>query len=516
MTTDTGPRPRATPVDAPLVVSTVPDVEAAVGAPVADSSPQRALRQDPAVWTGIASVLLGLLAVLLLALVVGGGAPAAPLPTGRTAGPLTGWALPVLTLAGRIAAVGTVGSLVFAVVLARSRSRALHAPALRVVSAARWWAIGWAAAAAAMVVLTASDLLAISMQDLRPGLVWVVVTAVDQGRAMAAVVVLTVALAASLWRCRTARAADLLLVLSLLAVLPPTMTGHSATSANHEVAVGTLMLHVLSATVWVGGLLALVAFGRSAGHTLPATAARFSTLALGCFAAAGVTGVLSAYLNLGGGLQAVQALGTSGYGRLVLAKLAALVVLGAFGWWHRRSSLARLAQGRPRAFVRLAGVEVVVLLATVAMAVALGRAPAPAPVDVPTATSAGQPSAGQPSVGQPPAGQPSAGAGEAGSGSPSPAPTQDMSGHDHGPLVVGILIDEGTFHVSRAVAPGGNVSILNAESEDHTVTAQDGSFDLEAAANTLFSFTAPEEPGGYPFVSTKDGSYQGVLVVREN
>ncbi len=83
------------------------------------------------------------------------------------------------------------------------------------------------------------------------------------------------------------------------------------------------------------------------------------------------------------------------------------------------------------------------------------------------------------------------------------------------PLVVGILVDEGTFHVAAPVAPGASVSILNTEDEPQTVTAQDGSFDLQAPAYALFSFTAPAEPGQYPFRSTLDGSYQGLLVVQQ-
>lgn len=450
-------------------------------------------RRDPALVTGVAAVSLGVLAVLVLALVVGGGRPAPAAPGLGGAGALTGWGLPVATLASHVAAVGTVGSLLFGAYLARSRDGLLRGAAARAVRSASWWAAGWTVAVTATVVLTVSDLLGVPVRALTPGVLLDVVTGVDQGRALVAVGVLAAVIAVCARRCHSLRGADLLLVGAVVAVLPPTLTGHAATADNHQVAVVSLMVHVLSATVWVGGLLALVAFGRKASASLPRAAGRFSELALVCFVGAGVSGLLNACIALGGGTQALDALTTSGYGWLVLGKLAALVVLGAFGWWHRRRTLRHLAGGRPSAFRRFAAAEVVVLLATVAMGVALARAPTPAP-DVPAAAAPSAPSA----------------AGEAS----AVAPAQDMSGHDHGELVVGILVTEGTFMVAGPVPAGGTVSVLNGEDRPQSITAEDGSFDVEAPPGSLFLFDAPQTPGEYPFFSSEDPSYRGVLVVR--
>ncbi|HZI97969.1 MAG TPA: CopD family protein [Actinomycetales bacterium] len=456
--------------------------------------PRTAPRRDPAVVTGVAAVALGVLAVLVLALVVGGGRPAPGAQALGESGPLTGWGLPVATLASHVAAVGTVGSLLFAAFLVRGRGGVLVGSALRAVRAGAWWAAGWAVTVAVTGVLTVSDLLGVPVGALTPAAVLDVVTGIDQGRAYAAVLALAGVIAVGAWRCRTVRGAGLLLVVAVVAVLPPTLTGHSATADNHQIAIASLMVHVVAATVWVGGLLALVTFGRAAGSSLPRGARRFSELALVCFVGIGVSGLLNAYLALGGGDRAIAALSSSGYGWLVLAKTAALVVLGAFGWWHRRRTLRRLADGSPRAFRRLAAVEVVVLLATVAMAVALARTPTPA-LDQPAASSApaAPSSAGEPA---------------------SAPPVQDMSGHDHGELSVSILVTEGTFMVGGPVSPGDAVTVFNAEDEAQTITAEDGSFDVTAEGSSLFSFTAPATPGDYAFVSTADGSYRGVLVVR--
>lgn len=146
-------------------------------------------------------------------------------------------------------------------------------------------------------MLTASDLLALPVQELSPGLLLVVGTAIDQGRALAVTLVLSVLVALCAFRCSRVRGADLLLVLAVVALVPSTLTGHAASSANHKLAVGSLMVHVVSATVWVGGLLALVAVGRAAGPEMVRATAHFSFLALCCFFAAGASGVLNAYLT---------------------------------------------------------------------------------------------------------------------------------------------------------------------------------------------------------------------------
>ena len=160
-------------------------------------------------------------------------------------------------------------------------------------------------------------------------------------------------------------------------MVPAVLTGHSATADHHVLAVTNLSLHVVAASVWVGGLLALLVHGRGRDDLAPA-AQRYSAVALACFLGTGFSGLLAAWLVLGGTAAGVSgALGT-GYGWLLLAKTAALVALGAFGWQHRRRTLPRLRAGEPRSFRRFAVVEVGVMLATVALAVALSASPPPA------------------------------------------------------------------------------------------------------------------------------------------
>ena len=158
--------------------------------------------------------------------------------------------------------------------------------------------------------------------------------------------------------------------------LPVAFTGHSSAGGAHDLATDSLMVHVLAAALWVGGLAALlgaVASRSSDRASALATAVpRFSALALVCWLAMAVTGVLNALVRV-----PLSALVGTTYGALVLAKLLALLALGAFGALHRRRSVGMAAAGDARALMRLGAAEVLLMLATIGLAVALGRSAPP-------------------------------------------------------------------------------------------------------------------------------------------
>ena len=161
--------------------------------------------------------------------------------------------------------------------------------------------------------------------------------------------------------------------LAIVALLPPAFTGHAAGAGNHQVAVTSLALHIAAASVWVGGLAALLLVRRM--KNLPDIAVRYSRLALMCFVAVGVSGFANAWVRLGHWHQ----LFTSTYGWLIVGKISALVVLCFVGAWHRGRTLPLLREGNRRAFVRLASGELIVFAAAFGLAVALSRSPTPAP-----------------------------------------------------------------------------------------------------------------------------------------
>ncbi|MGW5359652.1 cytochrome c oxidase assembly protein [Actinopolymorpha pittospori] len=339
----------------------------------------------PSWWIAIGGCLLAAVAVLVIALLVGGGRPKPAPPGLPDPGMLTGWGLPVAKLAMDVAGVGVVGSLLFSV-LSPAKGGALQPAAERAVRGAAAFAWVWAVAAALTLVFTLSDFLGVPAMrlDYQENLAGFIAE-VSQGRSLALVLLLTVILAAAARGVRTLNGAALLLVLGVTATLPPALTGHSASAADHDVATSSLLVHVVVVTLWIGGLLALAVYGRRATtKVLAGSARRFSTLALWCYAAAAFSGLVNAWIRLGG----IAPLVSSSYGWLVLGKLVAILVLGWLGWWHRKRTLPALDKGTPGVFRRFAAVEAAVMLATVGLAVALSRTPTPVPDEVKTTSTA--------------------------------------------------------------------------------------------------------------------------------
>ena len=121
--------------------------------------------------------------------------------------------------------------------------------------------------------------------------------------------------------------------------------GHAADASSHDQAVTAIWLHTTFAALWVGGLVTLaVSRGTLSAQRLAAVLPRYSTIALICFVVVAASGVVSAAIRVGD----FPSLLTP-YGALVLAKVAALGVLGAFGVWQRRVLIAKIATPSPGA-----------------------------------------------------------------------------------------------------------------------------------------------------------------------
>jgi putative copper export protein len=311
--------------------------------------------------------LLLAVAVAVLALVATGGGPR-PAPAGlRDAGTTVGWLVPVLRVLLDLGAVGTVGTLLAPAVLAPGRSVPGQVPV-------RAWALGWATAATTLGLVSAAEIVGAPLPaGLGTSMTLRFWWELPQGRALGLVVAtaLVVATLGRPARVVLAARARLLLAAALVSMGPLLATGHARTAAHHFLAAQLLLVHVVAATVWVGGLLALVCFVDR--RDLPVALPRFSRLALACFVAVGVSGLAGAWVRIG----VDAAAWGSTYGLLLLAKVAALGGLGAFGWWHRRRSVPAAVSGSTMGFARIAAAELALMAAAVGLAVALARTAAP-------------------------------------------------------------------------------------------------------------------------------------------
>ncbi|GAA1005561.1 copper resistance protein D [Acrocarpospora pleiomorpha] len=317
---------------------------------------------------------------LVIGMVAGGAATPRVIPGLPDEGALTRWMVPLSKLLMDAAGVLTVGLLLMAAALLPSDKGLLGKPALEYVKAASWAALVWAIAAASTLVFGLSQSMGQPIGVILGGNeLTSYASQTPQGIALTLVVLFAVSIALFARGAITVGSAGGLLVFALVTLLPPALTGHSSSSPNHGLATTSVAFHLLFLAVWVGGLGLLCVHAIRSADKLPLAAERFSRMALWCFAGVGLSGLASVVARLAG----VDALFTSAYGLLLLAKLLAFGVLGVIGWWHRGRTLPHLSAGRPGAFLRLALGEIMLMAATVGVAVALAQT-APPPVDVPT------------------------------------------------------------------------------------------------------------------------------------
>jgi cytochrome c oxidase assembly factor CtaG/putative copper export protein len=275
-----------------------------------------------------------------------------------------------------LSAALTIGWLIAAVLLAPpQKSGAFDVCGYRAMRAASMAAWVWAAVSLAMVPLATADLLgkpigrAVTADQVLSGLDFPNV----RGYLFCALVALLIALVSRIilrpgW-------AFVLMVAAIAALLPQALSGHASGAADHDVAVDTMIFHLVGISIWIGGLLGFLGMVRQHVPHLPLIARRYSRLALVAFVAVGISGIANTWIRL----TYVSDLWTTGYGRLVAVKFLCLVTLGIIGLVHRRHTLPAIAQGRRRPMVRLATVELLIMGATVGVAAALGRTPPPPP-----------------------------------------------------------------------------------------------------------------------------------------
>jgi copper transport protein len=183
------------------------------------------------------------------------------------------------------------------------------------------------------------------------------------------------------------------LVLGGGALAATALAGHAWTAPARWLAAASDLVHLGAVSVWTGGLLALLValpLVPTASDRLR-LASRFSGLAVAAVAVVALSGTLSAWQQLDG----PGDLTATGYGRLLLAKLAGFVVLVTLGWVNR-SRLVALVGRTVAPLQRTLRVEVVVAAVVLALTAALVHQPPartesrPEPVDTTATTDGGE------------------------------------------------------------------------------------------------------------------------------
>lgn len=329
--------------------------------------------------------VLTLVSVVAVVAATAFGGGAAPLDLGDP-GAFVRWSLPVLRVLHDASAAVTVGALVVGAFLVPETTRTARREQLARLAGGA--AIVWFLAGVGRMLTDFASLAGLPLTDPAylsqlTAFVW----QLDNTRTavISSMIVAVIAITVPLARTKGALAWGA--AGSVLALLPLALSGHSAASLDHMSGVNALAFHLVSATVWVGGLVALLVIrpslrdgrgrppqGGALGAHLAVTTRRYSTIAAWCFVLLVGSGLLASWINIGGigGLD-------SRYGVLLILKAVAAVVLGVIGWWHRSRTIAAIEGGAAGAapFVRLALGEVVVMALAMGMGVAVGRTPTP-------------------------------------------------------------------------------------------------------------------------------------------
>ena len=279
-------------------------------------------------------------------------------------GLLTSVSLPLARYLQEIAGVAVVGLLFLRCVALPGQSTGGR----HLLDMATRWAWLGVAATVAWIVATASELTGVPILDVlgQADLLWAVA---GTDRVLAEIASLWVALAIALFaaRLRSQGARFLALAAATAALLPSALSGHAGHHESPVLAMVALAVHLVAAAVWIGGLLALVVHLRHHPEQLRVALPRFSTAALICVVAIGLSGIVESVLTL----QTWNALWTTDRGGLILAKTVALTVLAAIGYAHRQRTLGAAGSGRFLPLLGLAAAELTIMGATVGVAVVL-------------------------------------------------------------------------------------------------------------------------------------------------
>ena len=339
-------------------------------------------------------MILAGLGALWAALEVGGGAD--PLAIDDP-GPLVRYGLPAATMVRNLAIAVAFGGMVLACFALAPRSRAwdrtLDVAALSagVATVLQGFVAFW----------TFRQLVSdpISADDAFGSLLQLFFVEIETGRLLLGTLLALAVITVILLAARSATAVAFAVVAWAVPFWLIASGGHAGGTANHALAVSSLMLHLVFVSIWLGGLVHVGFISRGRDRPEPVDAAspdaspapdaaysdvllRYSTLALVSFGVVAFTGVVSAWVRMEGDW-------FSGYGILAMAKAVLLVVLGAFGAWQRMRILRPAGTVRERvsgrAVAAILALELTVMGVTAGVAAGLARTPTPVPESPPGA-----------------------------------------------------------------------------------------------------------------------------------
>ena len=261
-----------------------------------------------------------------------------------------------LNLIGGFAAVGALLSMAFLVI---NKDGYLTTSGEKVRRLLKISSTIWVIGALGTILFTLAQILGTTLSDaLDLTVIRSFLTQISLGKylafqALMAVVVLVFSIAT-----KKIELLIVLLVLSIAGLVAPVFESHAASGGSHSLVIGSLVIHVIALSLWVGGVIAL---GTLSPEDRPVAVPRFSQLALWAAIAVVISGAVNAWARL----NFVDAWNSS-YAFIVLGKIVATVILVWIGYRHRKT----LANKEPinwAGFAKLLTVEALIMGVTVIM-----------------------------------------------------------------------------------------------------------------------------------------------------
>ncbi|MEI9907835.1 MAG: cytochrome c oxidase assembly protein [Actinomycetota bacterium] len=261
-------------------------------------------------------------------------------------------------VASSIAVVGGLLSLGF---FLEEKEGKLQSEALTLKRTISISAIVWAVAQAFNIVFTVANILgtslseALSLTTLRS-----FVTQITLGQYMFFQLCLAIVVALWIPRLAGVGASIFLLFLTIVAIIAPVFQSHASSSGSHALAIGSLVIHVIAISLWVGGVFAVsIASVESRLRVVP----RFSQLALWAAIAVVVSGSANAWTRLD-----FASAWHSSYAAVVIAKAIATVGLVSIGLVHRRNLAKAMSSVLTSAgFAKLISIELSIMIVVLAL-----------------------------------------------------------------------------------------------------------------------------------------------------
>jgi len=298
-----------------------------------------------------------------------------------------------VTITASIAVVGVLLAISF---LVEDDHGKLSVRSLQLRSVAFWTAMIWVIAGAVNIVFTLANILgsqisvAMDFTTLRS-----FVTQVTLGQYMFFQLIVAFVVAGCVQNVKRIGAAVLLLIITLIGIVAPLFESHSAASGSHALAIGSLIVHVLALSIWVGGVFGLAILdAEDRALAVP----RFSQLALWAVIAVVVSGVANAWTRLD-----FREAWHTNYAFIVVLKVVLTLMLVMIGYGHRKNlSVADIKSVNWTKYLQLIMVELSIMIVALALGSWLSTNQPPAPAlgtrfDAAT-TVAGLPMPGAPSI----------------------------------------------------------------------------------------------------------------------